>query len=88
MHGCMQRPTVIVHLDVESSVALDRIRKRGRPCEAGITIEYLTALHDAYEIFLAQLGKEVPVLRFSWAEFVDAEAMAHNSERDRGVVIC
>jgi hypothetical protein len=54
-----------VHLDVKPSVALERVRKRARPCEACVTLEYLTALHDVYEDFIVQLGKEVPVLRFS-----------------------
>jgi hypothetical protein len=52
----MQKPDVIVHLDVQPAESLRRIQARDRDCEKGITLEYLTALRDAYEEFLTDLG--------------------------------
>lgn len=41
LYGEMRAPTVIIHLDISPEVALERIRRRGRKFELGITLEYL-----------------------------------------------
>ena len=48
----MQRPDVIVYLDVTPEESLRRIKLRQRECESGVTLEYLTSLHAAYDEFL------------------------------------
>lgn len=75
MTNFMQRPTFIVYLDVSPAEALRRIGLRGRECESGISIEYLTALHAAYEVFLRDISRTIPVMRVRYEQFVDTDAM-------------
>ncbi len=75
MTNFMQRPTFIVYLDVSPQEALLRIGMRGRTVESGITIEYLTALHSAYEVFLRDISRTIPVMRVRYEQFVDIDAM-------------
>jgi len=71
VHDSMRRPTVLIHLDVPPEVALERIGRRGRTCETGITIEYLRELWKAYEVFLDEISLSVPVIRVDWTRFAD-----------------
>lgn len=45
-------PSLVVYLDCEPHVALDRIAKRGRECEKGIPESYLRALKDELDVFV------------------------------------
>jgi deoxyadenosine/deoxycytidine kinase len=72
----MRTPTVIVHLDVEPATALERIKKRDRVYERGMTLEFLVGLRDAYEMLLKQLAKEIPIIRIKWDCFVDVDLVA------------
>lgn len=49
-------PEVMVYLRVPVSVALDRIRQRGRASEQVISEEYLCRLGDAYERYIERQG--------------------------------
>lgn len=75
MTNFMQRPTFIVYLDVSPHEALRRIGMRARSVETGITIEYLTALHAAYEVFLRDISRTIPVMRVRYEQFADIDAM-------------
>jgi len=69
MTNFLHRPDLIVYLDVRPEVALQRLRARGRECEKGVTLEYLTALRDGYEDWLAtSVAGFIPVLRVDWNE--------------------
>jgi len=46
------KPDVIVYLDIDPELAMERIRKRGRPMEKFITIEYIRDLLARYEQWL------------------------------------
>jgi deoxyadenosine/deoxycytidine kinase len=48
-------PDLVIYLDVEADVLLDRIRKRGRPYESYIDAEYLKSIDDAYGEYLSGL---------------------------------
>jgi deoxyadenosine kinase len=76
MLNFMRRPDVIIHLDLTPEQSLERIRARGRPMEAGISLDYLRALHAGYEEFLQEISKITPVLRVPWASFRSAEEVA------------
>ena len=76
MASFMRKPDVIVYLDVTPQEALERIKLRNRECEAGITIEYLTALHEAYQEFLQNISRVIPVLRVDWKKFQKVEDVA------------
>ena len=76
MSNFMCKPNLIVYLDVDPETSYERVQKRARGVESGISIEYLRALHDEYENFVRDISKVVPLIRVSWNEFRDAEEMA------------
>jgi deoxyadenosine kinase len=82
MSNFMCRPNVIVYLDVNPERSLERIRLRQRGVESGVTLEYLTALHQEYEAFLADISRSVPVIRIDWDQFRTVEEMAAVIERE------
>lgn len=76
MSRFMRSPTLIVYLDVKPEESLRRIALRGREMEKGISLEYLTLLHCAYEDFVAQISKVIPVIRVDYSRFRTAQEMA------------
>jgi len=82
MSNFMCRPNVIVYLDVSPERSLERIRMRQRDVESGVTLEYLTALYQEYEAFLADISRSVPVIRVDWDQFRDVSEMAAVIERE------
>lgn len=76
MSNFMRRPNIIVHLDLSPEESLRRIRLRDRDCESGITIEYLTNLHQAYEDFINEVARIIPVIKVDYSRFRTAEEMA------------
>jgi|TARA_B110000902_G_scaffold123643_1_gene144483 deoxyadenosine kinase len=76
MSNFMKKPNIIVHLDVSPEESLRRIKLRKRDCETSISIEYLRALHAAYEDFLHDISRIIPVIKVDYSEFRTAEAMA------------
>jgi deoxyadenosine kinase len=76
MSNFMKKNTLIIHLDCKPEESLERIKKRARGCETGITLEYLTKLYNGYEEFIKQISKVIPVLRVNYSKFKSAEEMA------------
>lgn len=60
----LRRPDLVVYLDADDDVLIDRIAKRGREYERPITTTYLDSLREAYEKYLAA-GSELNVLRMN-----------------------
>ena len=79
----MQRPDVIVYLDVSPEESLRRIRLRQRPFEAGMSLDYLVKLHAAYEDFIREAARSMHVIRIDYSEFRSPEAMAKEIARQR-----
>jgi deoxyadenosine kinase len=77
MSNFMCKPNLIVFLDVTPERSLERIQARDRAIEHGITLEYLTALHDGYQDFVREISRVIPVIRVDYDRFVDAEEMAN-----------
>ena len=71
----MQRPDVIVYLDVSPEESLRRIHLRKRESESGIPLDYLVKLHAAYEEFIKDISKSMHVIRVDYSEFRSAEDM-------------
>lgn len=71
----MPRPTVLVHLEISPKESLKRIRKRNRPMETGITLDYLTRLHSSYSRFIKKISQVIPVIVIDWSEFHNADAV-------------
>jgi deoxyadenosine kinase len=76
MSNFMKKPNIIVHLDLSPHDALERIKMRNRGCESGITIEYLESLHAAYEEFIAEIARVIPVIKVDYSEFRSVDEMA------------
>ena len=76
MSSSIRQPNLIIYLDCEPDVALERIRARSRDCETTIPIEYLRDLRDGYEDWLKGVEKHIPVLRLDWNEFQDTIVVA------------
>ena len=82
MSNFMKKNTLIVHLDCKPEESLRRIKMRARGCETGITIDYLTKLYNAYEEFLKEISKVIPVIRVDYSKFKTAEEMAQIIKRE------
>lgn len=76
MANFMKKPNIIVHLDVSPEESYNRIQSRSRECESGIPLEYLKALHKAYEVFIADIARVIPVIKVDYSQFRTAEEMA------------
>lgn len=75
MSHFMQRPNIIVHLDVTPEESLRRIKLRSRDCESAVSIEYLRALHKGYEDFLQDISKVIPVIKVNYQDFPSVDEM-------------
>jgi len=73
MTNFLHRPDVIVYLDVEPKTALERITNRGRECEKGLPLDYLSDLKAGYEDWLKDIGDRIPIVRIDWNEFQTTE---------------
>jgi deoxyadenosine kinase len=76
MSNFMCKPNVIVYLDVTPEKSIERIKSRGRGNEAGISLDYLTALYRGYEDFIDDISRIIPVIRVDYDRFATAEEMA------------
>lgn len=82
MSNFMCKPTMIIFLDVSPESSAERIRMRSRDVEANIPLEYLRALHQGYEEFVAEISKVIPVIRVDYERFATAEQMATVIQRE------
>jgi len=76
MSNFMCKPSVIVYLDVKPERSMERIEMRSRGVESGISLEYLKALYQGYEEFIAEISRVIPVISVDYDRFGDAEEMA------------
>lgn len=76
MSNFMRKPNLIVHLDVKPAESLERIKMRSRGFETGITLEYLQRLYNAYEDFINDISRLVPVIKVNWSRFQPEEEVA------------
>lgn len=67
MFRFMQRPTLIVYLDVSPDESFRRIERRSRDMERGkVSLEYLTMLKREYDAFIEDILRTTTVLRVDW----------------------
>jgi deoxyadenosine kinase len=69
----LERPTVILHLDVDPEVALENVQRRARGCETGLSLDYLKALHDGYERWIDTMKHRLTIVRVPWNTFGTTE---------------
>jgi len=53
-----------------------RIATRNRGCESGITIDYLQNLQKAYDVFIMEISRLIPVIKVNYEQFRTADEMA------------
>jgi len=82
MSNFMCKPNLIVYLDVKPDESYDRIQKRNRGVESGISLEYLKALYEGYTEFIEDISRHVPVISVDYSTFASAEEMATMIERE------
>lgn len=82
MSNFMCKPNVIVYLDVPPAASLERIRRRGRGMEQGITLDYLRALYQGYEEFVDDISRVIPLIRVDYERFPTVEEMAEVIQRE------
>jgi deoxyadenosine kinase len=82
MSNFMCKPSVIVFLDVSPEASAERIKLRSRDVEGGIALDYLKALYDGYQEFVADISKVIPVIRVDYERFPSVEAMAEVIQRE------
>ena len=67
MHETLQPnlvyPDILIWLELKPEETLERIKKRSRDCEAGIPLEYLQHLYDAYKTVLKSLESRCHIVR-------------------------
>jgi deoxyadenosine kinase len=78
----MCRPTAIVYLHARPEACHERIARRGRDFERVIALEYLQRLYAAYEEFVDNISKTIPVIQVDWENFGDVEALANAISRE------
>jgi len=76
MSNFMKKPNVIVHLDVSPEESMRRITMRNRGCESGITLEYLQNLKQAYDVFILEISRLIPVIKVNYERFRTVDEMA------------
>ena len=72
----MCRPTAIVYLHATPEACHERIQRRGRGFERVVSLEYLKRLYAAYEEFVVNIARTIPVIRVDWESYGDVEALA------------
>jgi len=82
MSNFMCRPSVIVYLDVCPESSAQRIRMRSRDVEKEIELDYLRALYQGYEEFVADISRVIPVIRVDYERFATAQEMAEVIKRE------
>eukprot|EP00800_Vazella_pourtalesii_P006377 TRINITY_DN1818_c0_g1_i2.p1 TRINITY_DN1818_c0_g1~~TRINITY_DN1818_c0_g1_i2.p1 ORF type:complete len:271 (-),score=43.74 TRINITY_DN1818_c0_g1_i2:105-887(-) len=70
-----KKPNLIIHLDVQPEESKRRIETRNRDCESGITLDYLQRLYSAYESFIKDISRIIPVIRVNYNEYRSADEM-------------
>jgi deoxyadenosine/deoxycytidine kinase len=76
MSHFLQRPDIVLYLDVSPKTALERLQRRARPEEKTVSLEYLTALWEGYERWYADLRDTLHIVRLPWADFADVSHVA------------
>jgi len=78
----MCKPTAIVYLHSSPQTCFERIQNRGRGIEKVITLEYLERLYAAYEDFVLDISRTIPVIQVDWENFGDIEQLANRITRE------
>ena len=77
-------PNLLIYLRVDPETSLQRIAKRGRKTESGITLDYMQKLHDGYESFIEEMDRYTQVLILDWNQYLKMDEVVDRiSEKTR-----
>jgi deoxyadenosine/deoxycytidine kinase len=79
----LQRPEVAIFLDVPPATCLERVRRRGRSMEQGLTVGQLERLRSAYISNLGRLAGDVVRLELNGDESPEEVARVVSQHIDR-----
>lgn len=82
MTDYLRKPHLVLYLRASTWTLISRIRKRGRDYEKRITAEYLFELNEAYEHWIQELQKSIPVL------IVEADRIDFEKSTDEFTTLC
>jgi deoxyadenosine kinase len=82
MSNFMCKPNLIVYLDVSPERSMERIQRRNRDVETPITLDYLRALYNSYEVFVQAISRVIPLIRVDYDRFPTTEEMAAVIQRE------
>ncbi len=72
------KPSLIIYLQVDPARALSRIKKRARPFEKNITLDYLKALNEAYnQFFFHYESSPLLIINVNEIDFINNEEDFH-----------
>ena len=77
-------PDLLLYLRVEPETSLQRIAKRGRKAESGITLEYMQKLHAGYEHFIEEMSRYTRVLTLDWNQFLEIDEVVDRISEKAG----
>lgn len=69
MSNFMRLPNAIVYLEASPETCLERIKRRARGVETGITLSYLQHLDARYKELMDELDLMTNVITIDWEEF-------------------
>jgi deoxyadenosine kinase len=58
----LTKPNLIVYLKAPAAICHARMLSRGREMECKVSLEYLEVLENAYDIYMAEISKIIPVI--------------------------
>jgi len=68
------KPSLVIYLQIDPERALERIRKRARPYEKNITLDYLKDLNEAYnQFFFHYQESPLLIINVNEVDFIDNE---------------
>jgi len=80
MSNFMRLPNVIVYLEASPETCLERIKRRARGVETGITLDYLRHLDRRYQELMDELDLMTNVVTIDWSEFGDTDEVISEIE--------
>ena len=72
-------PHITVFLDASPQCCHNRMQRRGRECEAGVPMDYLTGLYEEYLTFIRNTEAQGGcVLKYDWSDFQSELELSNN----------
>jgi NADH dehydrogenase (ubiquinone) 1 alpha subcomplex subunit 10 len=81
----LQRPHLLIYLDVPVETCLERVKQRNIPYEVkskAMTTEYLGLLEDSYKnLYLPEITKHAELIVYDWSNYGDMDLVVEDLEK-------